>query len=252
MTQLLTNGGLANAFRGSTDAAAYQKFFARQQEEQRSRRERNEELRGDEAELMDMTLAVISSAETREFRIELDSYDVATVEALHTNEIELVRAQLERDKLFAKAHVLPDGRHVFKTEDGLRVFDENGLEMSNETIEADAIDDSRPRWEAARPIIETHNALVKERDELLDYQSKLDDARERLDRGDLNRKEFDELREELNADMPDAVRGHVPGMEARDTPTAEAAELTAEELDITDDMVPTRSAAKAFAPSLSG
>ena len=89
MMQLLTSGGLGRQFRSSTDVAAYQKIFARQQEEQRLRRERNEDLRSDDAEFMDAAMSVISMSEIADFRMELEIYDTATITALQENEIEL-------------------------------------------------------------------------------------------------------------------------------------------------------------------
>ena len=242
MTQLLVAGGLGQVFRNSTHTAAYLKLFARQQEEERLRRERRDELRDDAADVADFAMVAISSAELAEFRVELDRYDAATVEALQINEIELIKARDNLDGILLKAHVLPDGRRVFKDEQGTRVFDEYGRELSAEVIHADEIDDRRPRWEtfdAARSRVE---ALESERTEILGYQETLDHARERLDAGDMTRKEFDELSEKLKDDMPDAVRAHVPGMEASRKPDASADNKPlAGQLDVTDEMLPTSS-----------
>ncbi len=63
-------------------------------------------------------------------RYELDQYDAAIVDALIDNEHALEEAGKHRDKLEANAFELPDGRKVFKTEDGQRVFNANGAQVS--------------------------------------------------------------------------------------------------------------------------
>jgi hypothetical protein len=249
MMQLLTTGGLGREFRSSADAAAYQKIFARQQEEQRLRRERNEDVRNDDAEFMDAAMSVISISESAEFRVELDLYDTATVTALQENEIELAAVRKRMNTLLGRAYVLPDGRRVFKTQDGLRVFDEHGFEIDAAVLDPDVVEDSRPRWEEYKPEFERSKELIAKQTELLEYQTKLDEARERLDSDEMTRQEFDDLREDLKTDMPDAVRAHAPGMEAAADP---AAEPLAQELDIADDMVPSQVTTKVFTPVIGG
>lgn len=252
MMQLLTAGGLGREFRGSADAAAYHKFFARQQEEQRLRRERAEELRSDNAEFLDAAISVISTSDISDFKVELDLYDTATVTALQEKNIALEHVSEQLNPFLAKAHVLPDGRRVFKTEDGQRVFDEHGDELDAQTIEPDEIGDEKPYWEQVEPLVREQHRLIEERAELIRYQAKLDDARERLDAGDLTRAEFEETRETLKADMPDAVRGHVPGMEAKDTPSAAIVDVQPDELEFSDDLVPTPLASRPSIPTFSG
>ena len=241
---LAVAGALGRAFRGSTEAAYRQTIF-RQQAAERERRERKEEIEDEAAELSDFAMAVVSMAEVDEFKIELDRYDTATVAALQENEYQLTVARERLDLIFARAHVLPDGRRVFKTEDGLRVFDERGQELTAEVTDPLDIADERPRWETAKQAIDKLEALTEERAAILDYQEKLDAARERLDQGDMTRKEFDELRETLKTKMPEAVGVQMPGMERGAEVSAQAEPATpAEELDIMADMVPISSALK--------
>ena len=46
----------------------------------------------------------------------------------------------------SQAYLLPDGRRVFKTEDGSRVFDEHSIEVTD--FDPETIEDWRPRREA--------------------------------------------------------------------------------------------------------
>lgn len=242
---------LRREFAARSEAAVYERI-RRQEFDDRKRRDREEKKERDQRieDDLGVILAVVTTAEVQAFRVELDAYDVATVEALQLNEAELAQVQDKLEKLFAEAHVLPDGRRVFKTEDGARVFDEHGAELPAEEIAPQDIEDWRPKWETVNGVIQERKALERQRTEILEYQQKLDDARERLDAGDLDRKEFDELRKDLKAQMPDAVRAQLP--EAEKKPAApEAAALPNIELEIEDDMVPTMLvAAKAPAPAM--
>ena len=96
---------------------------------------------------------------------------------------------------------------------------------------------------------ERAQVLTAERDMVLDYQTKLDEARERLEAGDLTQDEFDRLHEELVADMPEAVRNQIPELANQQPETQHDTQSTANEatLVIDDDMVPT-----SFTPTASG
>lgn len=233
----MTAGTLARVFKGSSEAA-YQQMLLREKTAERERRERRDDLDNKSAELMEFAVAMISSTEASEFRIELDHYDAATIEALQRNEMELTRVEQKLDEMFAKAYALPDGRRVFKTEDGLRVFDENGQELDGSIIDPDMIEDFRPRWEPVKDTIDRRDALATERAEILDYQEKLDEARQRLDDGDLTREEFDNLRETLKADMPEAVRTQIPELQEANLSVTPEVPTVSEDLAISADMIP--------------
>ncbi|MBI1290185.1 hypothetical protein GC173_02930 [bacterium] len=247
-----TPGILERAFRRNA-GEVYRREIARQQLVERDRRERREEIDKDETELMEFAVGMATVAEIDSFRIELDNYDTATVAALQLNERELLLVRERIDRLLAKAHVLPDGRRVFKTEDGLRVFDEHGAELSADIIDPQVIDDLRPRWEAFKPELDSLNTLLDQRAELLDYQSRLDEARERLDAGDLSRKEFEDLRTSIRDEMPEAVHEQVLAIDP-DAPIAQKpqADAMADDLEFEDDMIPDTFARKSPAPGLDG
>lgn len=199
-------GDLARAFRAST----YHNVFLRHQEKERERRERKEEMRADDAELMEFATAMVLASEVAQFRIEIGQYDAATIAALQQNETALELILKQQEALLGQAYVLPDGRRVFKSVDGIQVFDEHGKELDASTIDPNLIEDFRPKWETYKPVLDEKMRLLEERRELLDYQTKLDEARERLDAGDMSREEFDALRDELTATMPEAVRAQIP------------------------------------------
>lgn len=222
--------------------------------DERERRERRAEDREQaEEDFGDLAaITMLTSTEVATFRAELDTYETATVVALQENEQRLESAQKRLDELLMRAYVLPDGRRVFKTQDGTRVFDETGAEVSPSVVAPDQIGDQHPRWEEYNPRRAEVNRLEAERQAILQYQLRLDEARERLNSGNMTREEYDRLRGELRTEMPEAVRRHVPGMEdERDPALASEAEpkpVTASAaLDISEDMVPTSSAPAASA-----
>lgn len=141
-----------------------------------------------------------------EFTVKLDRYDTATVQALMDNERDILNVREKIDGMLLKAHVLPDGRRAFKTEDGTRIFDESGVEIKADEITPDAIDNAKPRWEAFSAARDEEKRLVQERKDLGDYQEKLDRARERTKDPKLSEDELSALDKEIGNAMPERVR----------------------------------------------
>ena len=229
---------LRREFASRTQADAY-RFFQQQEVDERKRRERDDDMEKDVADLADLAVVIISEAQARELRFDIDRYDTATVNALYENEQALERVQAQIDKMFTQAYVLPDGRRVFKTEDGQQVFDEHGEELDPSFIDPDMIEDWRPRWEPVKQALDQREALIKERTDLIGYQDKLDAARERLEAGDMTQDEYDRLREDLVEDMPDAVRRQIPELASKDLEVTQQVAAADIDLGITDDMVAT-------------
>lgn len=247
MTGTSAAGLLSREFAHRVDAAHFQRFLQRQLDEQK-RRDRKEDIEQEASDGLDMAVAVITTAEASVFRSDLDRLDTATVAALHDNLERQSYAREQLDDMLDKAYVLPDGRRVFKTEDGMRVFDEFGNEVGPEIIDPDMIEDGAPRWEGYDAKKKVLKSLEREQAEILAYQAKLDEARERLDSGKMTREEHDRFREELKAEMPDAVRQQIPELadDPKAAPAAPAAK--AAELDFSGDVAPSRPTANAFAP----
>jgi len=193
---------------------------------------------------------MVSSAEIGAFRLEIDRYDAATFEALYANETALALIMQQKEELLMQAYVLPDGRHVFKSEDGVRVFDEHGIELGADDIDPELIGNERPSWETYERVFNEELFLRQERQELLDYQAQLDEARERLDAGDMTHEEFDALRDELTTAMPDAVRAQILELANEQEPAPDASAPASNLFDISDDMRPTATASAMPAPGV--
>jgi hypothetical protein len=173
------------------------------------RRRRKEQIKQEREEREDFRSAMYALAPPEKiviFRERLDRYDTKTVEALMENSEALDAIRQRIDRMLLRAHVLPDGRRVFKTMDGTKVFDENGTEMGRHAIDAQLIDDAKPRWENFKAAVDEKTELLKERQDLSDYQSKVDQARAKIDAGGVTNGELDSLGESLEAAMPEVVR----------------------------------------------
>ncbi|MEO1702347.1 MAG: hypothetical protein AAFR71_09875 [Pseudomonadota bacterium] len=173
--------------------------------DQREARQRKDRLEDNaEQDMVDlaMTAVMATTEQIDTFHIKLDRYDQMTVEALMRNQeaLELLRNQI--DSLLNRAHVLEDGRRVFKTEDGLLVFDEHGKEIGAEIIDPESIHDTAPKWEEFNALRQQENSLLDQQKELIVFQEKLDDAREASQADGLTEDELNDLEAELEKSMP--------------------------------------------------
>lgn len=159
-----------------------------------------------------LTAIMVSGVRPREYQQILERVGLhqnLVIEALQEKQEELDASQGRLDDMLGDAYELEDGRRVFKTEDGLRVFDEHGFELSADTIDPDEIENWRPKAETYFEEVERRNRIVQEQAELLDYQDKLDAAQDKLDQGTLSRDEYNELNDLLNT-APTALRNRLP------------------------------------------
>lgn len=165
-----------------------------------------------EDEFLDLVASVILAdpIEVEAFRADLDTYDALTIEAIMENREILEALYLERDAALDNAYQLDDGMHVFKSEDGVRVFDQEGNQLSSEIVDPNQLPDhhtTHEAWQDIRNKIHKHEIVDQK---LLAYQERLDEARERLDDGELTQDEFDELKDGIEKDMPIEVRRKLP------------------------------------------
>lgn len=174
------------------------------QKEEKDRKEEREQNAEQEAFFDTAMLVIATETEIADFNVKLDTYDAVTVEALMENEEALVKVREEMRIMLDKAYVLPDGRKVFKTEDGTRVFDEKGVEVKD--FDPKTIEDWRPRHEGYQSIVQQFDTLSEERKELVEFQEKLDKTREGANEDGLTKAELDDLEKRLEENVPDAVK----------------------------------------------
>ena len=201
----------------------------KQQDHNRNQRQKKdarlEQTEDNTASFANAAAVVVPASQERiaTFETDLTLYETVTVEALMENahQMDIVQAQL--DALLDHAHVMDDGRRVFRTQDGTQVFDEFGQEVSGDIFNPATIPDDRPYWEEFSPLFLEHNALNLERQDLLAYQDRLDAARDAVAEGDISTADLEALETSLANDMPDTIRRLLP----TNHPTAQA-EATAQ------------------------
>ena len=186
--------------RREAEMAVFYRDLDREQHEKQELKEKKDK----QAHELEEVLA--TAEQISQFNTRLDDLDTQTVHSLMENGQALDTVNERLRKMLDNATVLPDGRHVFKTEDGRRVFDEHGAEVPHDVIDPQTIEDSHPKWEAFKAGKATEFELEAERRRLLEFQAKIDGARTRVDKGAISAKDLDTLGADLEANAPPAVR----------------------------------------------
>ncbi len=175
-------------------------------EEQRKKAEREEKEHRRFEEAVAATPAQIVC-----FHQQLDRYDTGVVHALMDNRQALDQAEDALTAIRDNASVLPDGRKVYRSEDGRHVFDDTGNPVGRDVIDPAAIPPAAPTWEQRQAAGQDVHNLTAERHGLLTYQAKVDQARERAGRDGVSQTELQGLGDDLDRAMPDAVRKRLDG-----------------------------------------
>ena len=179
----------------------------RRREVQRNRedKERREDIedRADDAVAAFSTAVSVSPPappdRIEEFETTLTAFDIAVVEVLIENDQRLAALNDFIDVMLAEAFVLEDGRRVFRSEDGTKVIDEFGQEVSPDEVHPDEIDPDAPSWEMFSGRVQERDALLAEREDLLEFQA-----------------ELDALESDLLDNMPPAVARLVDGIDIKE------------------------------------
>lgn len=128
--------------------------------------------------------------------------------ALEKNGLESAEAQQQLQEIEDSAATLPDGRKVFRSEDG-RLLAEDGTDVSDQSASVTGLSDRMPSWEEYARAKERADALAREREEIERYRRDvLDPARARLNDPD-NPYDKDGLRKtrhDLEEQMPPSVQ----------------------------------------------
>ena len=171
-------------------------------------REKDEKRRDTEDGLVDMAFVAMQALE-QELRETIETYQTATVLALEENRKALEEIERQRQEMLDRAYVMDDGRRVFKSRDGERVFDEFGQQIGKDELDPDMIPNDQDVWEDFDEFNSGRDRLKAEREQLLDYQEFLDEGEAKLDKGGLSESEKKTLRQELESAMPLSVRKQV-------------------------------------------
>jgi|GEM_PF-2994351 len=207
-----------------------ERFRDEHDRQRQDHKKRDDEARDWTDDMVVQAVVLATQEQIAAMRAQLDAYDVAVTAALMENAEKLDAARADVDDMLDRAHRLPDGRRVFRSADGERVFDEFGNDVTDQ-ISPDEIDPSRPTWAEFAAGLERQQMLEQERTELLTFQAQVDQARQRLDSGTLTQQDLDRMRADLEADMPAAVRRQLAPEEPDQTPPETAAPAQPLDLD---------------------
>ncbi|MEM1151618.1 MAG: hypothetical protein AAGI03_13855 [Pseudomonadota bacterium] len=201
--------------------------YRQQVAQERDRKEQHRHKRDARIEGLDdaVEAAFTNVAETQRQEIarRLEEMQAANTEALIRNAEELEAVRTRLNAMLSQALVLPDGRRVFKTEDGTQVFDEHGQEVSPEVIDPASVPDRLPSWEEFETETAEHTRLEEERARLIERQQHLDEAETRLEDGELSEGDLDDLEAEFADKQVEAEIGSSLHLSAAEGSSAEAA-----------------------------
>lgn len=210
---LMVEHFVSEVARRESDQARQREWFIKARHDHQRREDMADKV-DDAVSAVSTAVIVASAPQIKSFETKLETLDLATVQALMENQQLLDAVTARIDAMLGRAHVMGDGRRVFRTEDGTQVFDENGVEVSAEELDPDIIDPTAPKWEAFSTEVELRDQLIQDRTDIIEFQEKADAARVRIDGGDISETELADLEADLMDAMPDAVRSHA-GLELR-------------------------------------
>jgi len=171
----------------------------------------------------------------------IDTYDEAIVISLMENQDRLdeisrrlSEVEMRIQDMLNRAYVMEDGRRVFLTEDQTQAFDESRTEVTSDEFDFGLVPKSNPTWETVMKarsekdtLLEDYKAANMERENILEFQEKVDAARERVADGEISKDELDDLDAELSEATPASVKKQVPGFSATDSAPAVKAAFVA-------------------------
>lgn len=192
-----------------------QKWFIKARQD-RERREDVAEGREETTVGLASEAVIATQTQIRAFEAKLTRYETATVEALEINSQKLdgVRKELSDvalhiQHLLDRAYLMEDGRRVFLTEDRSKAFDEFGTEVSPDDLDFDLVPENAPTWESFSDALSRqddlrreYEELEQERSDIMEFQGKLDDARDKVSSGELTKDELDNIDRELDEALP--------------------------------------------------
>jgi hypothetical protein len=198
----------------ASNRAADMKFREKQarfNERAKEKREEQIEERKEQEQTAQIEAALASPQQVIEFEHKLEIRETATIETLMNLRKQLDAADKRVNEMLDQAYTLPDGRKVFKTKDGKQVFDQNGEELSSKEIDPEAINDTHTFWEDFKFGIDERTDIQERFEDAQKYQTKLDEAREKLNDGNMTAKEMHSLEADLEKTMPADIASKVHG-----------------------------------------
>lgn len=146
--------------------------------------------------------------QTKQFQEQMDRLDQACAEALLENDekLRIAREELDRIREHAYEITMPDGTVAKVYRDGDTVRNDGGEEISQELVKPADVSDDPMQWTHRKEAKETVDRLEQARQHILQYQQKIEVAKERQQAGGLSGEDLEKATAELKRAMPDEVR----------------------------------------------
>lgn len=168
-------------------------------------------------------VALTTEADLQRFRERLGQLDRASLETYRHAHAKATMAEHELNELRSRASLDEHGRLVFRTADGRSAFLENGNELSREELDRTDWSPGAPTWENWQASTDRARRSHEELQSVVDYRSKLQEARERVDSpSPLTLDELDQLNRDLDA-LPASVKRSLDGATASNAAAADRA-----------------------------
>ena len=210
----LANYNLRHEF--TRQSMAYRHHQQRLREKLEREQQRLEEQAAEDDLMSIAQMAVeVTAEDIAAFDDKLTIYETLTTAEIMRLQEQMDQLLEQREVLLSNAYVLPNGRRVFKTEDGTQVFDENGTEVSTEIVSPEQIEDWRPRWETYNGVTQDLEQTKSALNELHKFQSELDEIREDFNGGKVSAEELADLEKRLEASVPETIRMQKTAMDAK-------------------------------------
>lgn len=170
--------------------------------------------RADEA--MDAALLELAAAVYRETQERLlTTFAIDTRAAkLALSDIDRRMAELarERAEMLARAPKLEDGRAVFRGADG-SLYAEDGEKLSDDAAARFAAEhgaelEHGASWQKYQGNLDDRDAFERERAEIIEWQTRRDEWRRKVESGEMTQEEMEELELQYEESIPDRVRAH--------------------------------------------
>lgn len=186
---------------------AFEKAAAKKLEEvaardrDRDRRKDRDAVDNDDTIVELAVFALASQEQLVAFDNRLDAYEAKIIAEMLRNDERLAEIRRQRAEMIEQAYVGPDGRRMFKSEDGLRVFDEFGSEISPDEVDPKLIPDGLVAAEVVLANYAEDGQLIERNGVLAEGLEKTALAKERAHQPGTTSEDLDAILGDVEGDM---------------------------------------------------
>lgn len=193
-----------------SELARQRKWFIKARQDRQKQEDLADKSEGDTTALA-VEVIIATEQQIRDFETKLDRYDETTVAALMENQKQLDAVNARIEDMLSRAYVMEDGRRVFKTRDGTKVFDEHDQFVSRDELDYDLIGPDLPIAEDFKQEKFSRKHFEARKEKLLEFQEEVDNAREEVSKNGTTQDNLEELEADLMKDVPEEVMAQMSG-----------------------------------------